>query len=764
VRRNNIYNIPSCDNNSAAIYCDRGGTDWIWEYNYIHDSIEGSTASFKGLFVEANCADTTIRYNLVANVGGYGLQTRDSADPNTTASAAKFYRNTVYDSGEACLYIRDGSDLHASCTGGGPCVDVQGNLFVQTRNASDFIDVFEPNVHATPAEWDTNRNWYYHSGTNNTPFETEKSPNADLTFTQWQNTYNTDQQSTNGSNPQFAAETGTSAGDFLNLNTGSPAIDGCGTSAALGPYVGGGHDCGFAEAPIFDAAQTTTSATTVVVTYETIHGDLTHCTASRFEIDASVTGNNRVPTSATPAGNQVTLTLSTPLSGSDTITVSALRNACRTVFIPNTPMAVGTAAFTNQPVTNNLGGPGPDPDPDPDFGTWVSGASHTAPAGTNRLLLVGFCWSQQVTPDMDITAPAYGGQSCTIIESQRTAVGTAQTLAVLAYCDEADITAAASSTITYATSETPSETRPVIVGSAFYEHITQVGPITDSDSATATDVTSLSTPDLTTTNPGVAVSLGCANGAVTWSPGSGWEEQLDVCEDGTCGHRLLAQDRDTTGAIVTPAATLSATSARVSLVSASLNGGEAGQNPGDLILEQVAYRGHEWRALSSEASFQWLGPTNGPIHVVPDGKFSLIVSYKAQQESETIATAKVLLCSDNGGELYIPGDTHGTNALAMIASPVWSDQSAISTRLLSVPAGGDAFIPGVRHGSAAQVANQLPTVNDYSEREYSLWLSPTASPGPITCQLGLADGTALECQSPQCPAMITVVPGRALGF
>lgn len=538
-RYNNIYNLEVCSAdggiNTSCIYCDVGkpGNNII-EYNYCHDNNEGDNSPrFKGLFVEANCGDTTVRYNLVANVAGIGLQSRDPAGSPGHTPETRWYRNTVYDAGDKSLYMRDGNDGSNNCSGG-ICVIWRGNLFMQTRAAAEYVWVFRPTASSQPlgatlTEWDAEENWYYNSANNPTPFKFEYNasgtPNQDFTFAQWQaNCGGCDDTTTHGTNPQFVAETGTVAGDFMNLDTGSPAIDGCGTNSAMGPFLGSAHDCGAFEAHLFGSAATTNSATTLVVTFQSIHGALTACTANRFEVDASITGNNLVPTAVSVSGNQATLTVPT-LRNTDVITISAERNACRTVFIPGTPMAVGSAAFTNRTVTNNIGGgtttaaaassttttttaAAAATTTGGEIGAWVSGTTHTKPTGSDRLLLIGFCWSQQATsPPLSITSPTYGGQSCTIIDSQLSEEGNAQTLAALARCSETAIAAASTNTIGYTTSETPSSTRPVIVASHFYTDINQSTPVTDSDKAQVENSTTLSTPALTTTNPGVAATI-----------------------------------------------------------------------------------------------------------------------------------------------------------------------------------------------------------------------------------------------------------------
>jgi len=440
------------------------------------------------------------------------------------------------------------------------------------------------------------------------------------------------------------------------------------------PFTGVAMDIGAVEEVKFLSATTTTSPVQVAVSLANIHATPT-CTASQFTVNATSTGN-QIPTGVGIAGNVVTLTVTTALLSTDTITVSGTYGACKAVVAGNGANVIQarSLAFTTQAVTNTLGG----------LTAWISGNTAIAPAGANRLLVIGFCWGKGgvVTNPLDISTVTYGGQSCTQSISAYSQPATAGNLSELWYCNEAAIAAASSTTIAWTESEAPNAGVPVAVASGFYTDINQATPITDSDSATATSTTIIATPALTTSNPGIAVLSACSSITGDWTPDSGWGQQIDVGEDETPAARLLVADRTTSGSNVTPGATFSVSASRLVMTGVSLNGGAQEPPPVVPILTSLHTR-CEWPELS-EANTRPLESGVGDVacSVVPGSKFQVRFQLKGTIAANDDVQVR-LEANTNGGEFAAVSNSFDTLWVKYVINSNWDHNAPVTVQKLA---------------------------------------------------------------------------------
>jgi hypothetical protein len=187
------------------------------------------------------------------------------------------------------------------------------------------------------------------------------------------------------------------------------------------------------------------------------------------------------------------------------------------------------------------------------LGTAVTGTSHTVEAGTNRALLIGLCWDFSTPQTLDITNVQYGGQAATEIGEAHTA-GT-QLYVGLWRVMESGIAAASGSTITYTTSHTEDATRPVAHVSLFVGGVDQSTPQVDSDSAVASNVTTHTTPALTTATNGLGVAVDASGDSGAFTPNNAWIERADFGEDGAPTLTCTLITKATTGSDETPSVT-----------------------------------------------------------------------------------------------------------------------------------------------------------------------------------------------------------------
>lgn len=157
-------------------------------------------------------------------------------------------------------------------------------------------------------------------------------------------------------------------------------------------------------------------------------------------------------------------------------------------------------------------------------GSWTTGLTHAAGAGSNRVLV--FAVSYEHSADPGVTTVSYGGSALTRIAGTFAFSASTYGRAELWYLNEAGIAAAATSTF----SVTWGGAAPSLpmYAAATYANVNQTTPI----AASSTNFTNSSTPNPITTSVSVtagamavAVVMAGNSGSYTWN--NGWTEGTD---------------------------------------------------------------------------------------------------------------------------------------------------------------------------------------------------------------------------------------------
>jgi hypothetical protein len=181
------------------------------------------------------------------------------------------------------------------------------------------------------------------------------------------------------------------------------------------------------------------------------------------------------------------------------------------------------------------------------IGSWVSGTSHTAESGTNRLL-VFTAHAEDNNADMNITSVTYGGQTMTKVIEDNEGTGY-RAYAGLFILDEAGINAASGSSFIVTWAETPNRT-PAFT-SVFMQNVNQTSPVGASASNGGTTAT-LSTSALSTNDGDMVVLAATCGNTGTYSLNNGFTETVELTmtsADGVAGYKAA------TGADETPSVT-----------------------------------------------------------------------------------------------------------------------------------------------------------------------------------------------------------------
>jgi hypothetical protein len=208
-------------------------------------------------------------------------------------------------------------------------------------------------------------------------------------------------------------------------------------------------------------------------------------------------------------------------------------------------------------------------------GSWTTGLSHTASAGTDRLLV--FVVGYENGADPGVSAVSYGGQSLTRVAGA--VAGTSFYGRVeLWYLKEAGILAASGATfsVTWGGS-TPSDP---MYAAATFEGVSQCNPIGDSSTA----FTNSSTPNPITTSVSVANGSMAVSGAISGNSGSytwnnGWTEGSDQTSGATT--TMSSAEHAATGPGTDTASATHSGPNRQAIVAAALNRSLAPCSAGD---------------------------------------------------------------------------------------------------------------------------------------------------------------------------------------
>ncbi|MHC4739309.1 MAG: LamG-like jellyroll fold domain-containing protein, partial [Planctomycetota bacterium] len=182
------------------------------------------------------------------------------------------------------------------------------------------------------------------------------------------------------------------------------------------------------------------------------------------------------------------------------------------------------------------------------IGSWVSGTSHTAEAGTNRLLVfTGHV--EDNNADMNLTSVTYGGQSMTKVVEQN--VGSGYRSYVVSYViDEAGINAASGSDFVVTWAEAPS--RSPGFSSVFLQNVNQTAPTAATDGNGTESSATLATSALSTNDGDMVFVAGTCGNSGEYSVNNGFTEGIEISiasADAVAGYKAA------TGAAETPSIT-----------------------------------------------------------------------------------------------------------------------------------------------------------------------------------------------------------------
>lgn len=193
------------------------------------------------------------------------------------------------------------------------------------------------------------------------------------------------------------------------------------------------------------------------------------------------------------------------------------------------------------------------------------------PAGTDRLLVITITVERSTAGAVTLGSVVFGGQPMTevvqAVLDQRVIVPANTTnIAGIWYCNEACIAASAGVTLTFNMTPNPSGSEDPVIAWVTYSGVDQANPVVDSATATCIACTTVSTTALTTVNGGKSVYAAIGDNDPTpagphFTPGAGYTERVDKPNVTNAVWQVTTADTDgnTTGAPITPSATISAT-------------------------------------------------------------------------------------------------------------------------------------------------------------------------------------------------------------
>ncbi len=231
------------------------------------------------------------------------------------------------------------------------------------------------------------------------------------------------------------------------------------------------------------------------------------------------------------------------------------------------------------------------------LGSWTSGLTHTAEAGSNRLLV--FTAHAEEAGAINLTSVTYGGQSMTKVIDE--IVGTTFQAYVVTYIlDEADIAAASGNTFVLTWSTTPDE---VSYSSVFLSNVDQTTPIgaTDDNGTAAAFPNPITTSALSTANGDMAIVAATCGNAGNYTVDSDFTEaiELDMATSvGVTGYKTA------TGSDETPSVTHSVPNRQV-IIGLVVQSGGIGGIEGDLLIAAVATDGDTSSLLAAPGGEEW---------------------------------------------------------------------------------------------------------------------------------------------------------------
>lgn len=202
----------------------------------------------------------------------------------------------------------------------------------------------------------------------------------------------------------------------------------------------------------------------------------------------------------------------------------------------------------------SCGGDPPPPPPNPDqvaiLGSWTAGASHAAPAGSNRLLV--FTVHVEHQGSIAATQVTYGGRTMGRAVERNAMSGGFSAYTAIFVLGETGIASAMNSNFVVTFSATP--TRPPAFSSVFLANVDQETPLGATASNAAT-VATVSTAALSSSNGDLAILAATNGNTGSYTATNGFTERLELTITSADG---VAGSLATLGAGATPSVTHSA--------------------------------------------------------------------------------------------------------------------------------------------------------------------------------------------------------------
>ncbi|MGD1041576.1 MAG: cellulase family glycosylhydrolase [Sedimentisphaerales bacterium] len=185
------------------------------------------------------------------------------------------------------------------------------------------------------------------------------------------------------------------------------------------------------------------------------------------------------------------------------------------------------------------------------IGSWITGTTHAKESGYNRALVFVAHTKGTTSSTPSLTAVTYGGRSMTKIIDRSTGSSTSRVYVAAFILNDANISAATSTTFTPTwTNQPPS----ITYSSVFLQNVNQTTLVGATASAGATSSTTVSTSALANSNGDMVLESAASSVAGTYTVTSGWTIDIDLSVTGYDG---MGGHKPATGASETPSITQS---------------------------------------------------------------------------------------------------------------------------------------------------------------------------------------------------------------
>ena len=178
------------------------------------------------------------------------------------------------------------------------------------------------------------------------------------------------------------------------------------------------------------------------------------------------------------------------------------------------------------------------------LGSWTSGLTHTAEAGSNRLLILT-AHAKDNDADVDLQSVSYGGQYMTKVVEMQTQEGSDRAYVVAYVLDENGIQNASDNTFVTSWSSSPDQ---VGYSSVFLQNVDQSDPISFSDSNGDNKSKTISTGALSTDNGDMVIVAGTAGNTGSYSVRNGFTGAIELSipsADGVAGYKAADGSSET---------------------------------------------------------------------------------------------------------------------------------------------------------------------------------------------------------------------------